>query len=496
MQTTRRRFVTGLSATLCPFAAANSRLAPSHTAFDSASQRIGNAVATGQVTGVAVAVTHKGSIVWEEGFGWADEAAQRAVTSRTPFCLASITKPFTTTLLAMLAADGRIGLDQAAGQYFDGLAPRGPNGDPRGATIRRLGAHAGGLSTIFEMYFPDQGMSSPTTETILQQYGGLAFPPGETYEYSNVGYAMLGGIASKVTDQEFGKLMRARVLEPLEMHDSFFGTDRKLPSRALQYEAAGKALPYYTTATPASGELFVSAHDLARFALFNLAGIRGQGSTLLDGRWLTELHRPVLAGPAGTATSFGWFRARTPAGLNVIYKDGGQPGVSTTMYLVPSHDVSCLVLTNRSDNHDLAIGIVNEIMASFINGWETPDATPDSQLTSFIARPEDRGRWEGQLIGGGARMQAVLEFAADNQVTLALDGDPPAPLTAIRSQAGGVVGKTTGTITAPDAVRAKANRLAIKLIPYAGKLVGRVLASAARPGTVLPYVISLSHARS
>jgi hypothetical protein len=100
------------------------------------------------------------------------------------------------------------------------------------------------------------------------------------------------------------------------------------------------------------------------------------------------------------------------------------------------------------------------------------------------------------LIGGGARMQAVLEFAADNQVTLALDGDPPAPLTAIRSQAGGVVGKTTGTITAPDAVRAKANRLAIKLIPYAGKLVGRVLASAARPGTVLPYVISLSHARS
>jgi CubicO group peptidase (beta-lactamase class C family) len=192
---------------------------------------------------MAVAVTHKGRIVWEEGFGWADESTRRAVTHHTPFCLASITKPFTTTLLSMLAADGRIGLDQAAGRYFQGLAPRGPNGDPQGATIRRLGAHAGGLSTIFAMYFPDQGMSPPPTQTLLRDYGILAFPPGEIYEYSNVGYAMLGAIASKVTNEEFATLMSTRLLDPLGLHDSFFGTDRKLPGRALQYEAAGKVLP-------------------------------------------------------------------------------------------------------------------------------------------------------------------------------------------------------------------------------------------------------------
>jgi CubicO group peptidase (beta-lactamase class C family) len=460
--------------------------------FDSVSDRIARAAATGDATGVAVAVTHKGKVVWEQGFGWADQATHRAVTSHTPFCLASITKPFTTTLLAMLAADGRIGLDQAAGQYFGDLAPRGPNGDPRGATIRRLGAHASGLSTIFAMYFPDRGQASPSAETILRDYGMLAFPPGAIYEYSNVGYAMMGAIASKVTDQEFGKLMRDRLLEPLGLHDSFFGTDPELPNRALQYEAAGKVLPYYTTATPPSGELFVSAHDLARFALFNLGDIRDPGSNILGNRWLAEIHEPVLAGPAGSATSFGWFRARTKTGLNVVYKDGGQPGVSTTIYLVPSHDLSCLVLTNRSDNYALAIGIVNEILAGFIEGWDTPDARPDLQVTPFIARPEDRGRWEGPLTGGGVEMKAVLEIAGDDHVAFSLDGDAPVQLSEVRSQGGGLLGKATGTITAPDAVRAKANRLALKLIPYEGRLVGRVLASAERPGTTLPYVISLT----
>jgi hypothetical protein len=91
-------------------------------------------------------------------------------------------------------------------------------------------------------------------------------------------------------------------------------------------------------------------------------------------------------------------------------------------------------------------------------------------------------------------MKARLDIAADNRATFSLDGAPPAQLTDTRSQGGGLLGKTAGIITSPDAVRANANRLSIKLIPYDGRLVGRVLASAERPGTTLPYVISLNRA--
>jgi len=55
------------------------------------------AIADEKATGVAVAVVQGGRIVWEDGFGWANREAGLKVTPHTPFSLASITKPFTTT---------------------------------------------------------------------------------------------------------------------------------------------------------------------------------------------------------------------------------------------------------------------------------------------------------------------------------------------------------------------------------------------------------------
>jgi len=175
----------------------------------------------------------------------------------------------------------------------------------------------------------------------------------------------------------------------------------------------------------------------------------------------------------------------------VIFKDGGQPGVSTTVYLVPSHDLSCVVLTNRSDNYDFVVSIVDEILRSFIRGWDTPDAGPGGPTAPFVAQPEFRGRWEGELSGGGARMRCALEIASDHDTTFSLDGGLPERVLNLLSQQGGLVGKTVGKITAAEAVRTQSNNLALKLVPHEGRLVGRALATAERPGTMLPYVLSL-----
>ncbi len=65
-------------------------------------------IARGGATGVAVAVACNGKIVWEEGFGWANREAAVKATSRMPFNLASLTKPFTTTTLMTLVAEGKL----------------------------------------------------------------------------------------------------------------------------------------------------------------------------------------------------------------------------------------------------------------------------------------------------------------------------------------------------------------------------------------------------
>src|ERR1700748_2907782 len=86
--------------------------------FEPVRHRILKEIASGAATGVAVAVVHNGKIVWEEGFGWANREAAVKATSRTPFNLASLTKPFTTTTLMTLVAEGKLSLDDPANNYL------------------------------------------------------------------------------------------------------------------------------------------------------------------------------------------------------------------------------------------------------------------------------------------------------------------------------------------------------------------------------------------
>jgi len=79
--------------------------------------------------------------------------------------------------------------------------------------------------------------------------------------------------------------MTQRVLTPLGLDDSFFGTSvARLSTGAVRYDYSGNPIPYYATATPASGELYACAHDLARFAIFNMKHC--DRARILGARWI------------------------------------------------------------------------------------------------------------------------------------------------------------------------------------------------------------------
>ena len=120
--------------------------------------------------------------------------------------------------------------------------------------------------------------------------------------------------------------MHQRVLAPLGLSDSFFGSDTvRVRSGATRYDSLGRPIPHYTTSTPASGELYASAHDLALFALFNMRHLAKGQSAILSEQNLDELHRPVFTGPSGVATTFGWFKSQTTSGVPFFFKTGGDP---------------------------------------------------------------------------------------------------------------------------------------------------------------------------
>lgn len=458
--------------------------------FGSVRRKILEAVAGGAATGVAVAVAHNGKIVWEEGFGWANREAGVKATSHTPFNLASLTKPFTATTLMTLVAEGKLSLDDPANAHLAKSKIVGTNGNPDAATVRRLGAHVSGLPTLFAMYDHNEANLTPGPDGLLAEYGNLAYPPGTCFEYSNIGFAALSAIASKLTGVEFGTLMAQRVLAPLGLDDSFFGTSTaRLSTVAMRYDASGNAVPDYTTATPASGELYASAHDLAQFAMFNMK--QGDREQILDDRWIDELHKPVFVGPSGVATTFGWFTQHLTSGERVIFKGGGQPGVATALSMIPSENLACLVLTNRTDGRELCSSVCNEILSSYLAEWHPPEENSGPGPTPFVVGPELSGRWRGTLTNDGAQMQVRLHIESSDSSTLQLNDNPADKITEMHLEGVGFTGASTGVIESPDARRTQAKALSLKLIPHEGRLMGRILATDSKTA-VLPYVVSLN----
>lgn len=465
--------------------------------FEPVRNRIQQAITRGDATGVAVAVIQKGRIVWEEGFGWANREANLKATPHTPFSMASLTKPFTATTLMTLVAAGKLSLDEPANRYLAESKIIGTNGDAQAATVRMLGAHASGLPGIYESYEANEAKLVPSPNALLAAYGRLAYPPATCYEYSNIGYAALNAIASALTRTDFGALMSTKVLVPLGLNDSFFGSDTlRVHSGATRYDSLGHPIPHYTTSTPASGELYASAHDLARFLLFNMRHpARGQASILSE-QDINQLHRPVFTGPSGVASTFGWFTSQTPSGVRFFFKSGGDPGVANRMCFVPSKGLACVVVTNRSNAGELAYGVCDEVMSKHLPDWRRPDENCGSPSTPFVATSAFHGRWHGMLQNGGAHMPVQLAIESAQAATLAI-GARAEQITAIRADGNAFTGTSTGAINSADAIRTGARTLQIKLLPRDNQLVGRVFAIAGDPNfknVRLPYVLTFSRA--
>ena len=497
--TTRREFLSALALasipSILPASTKSTSSANSSAArldkrdFGPVRDRILKEIAAGSATGVAVAVVHKGQIIWEEGFGWANREAAVKATSRTPFNLASLTKPFATTTLMTLIAEGKLSLDDPANNYLAKSKIVGANGNADAATVQQLGAHVSGLPTMFAMYYRNEANLALSPDALLTEYGNLAYPPGSCFEYSNIGFVALDAIASDLTGMDFGNLMTQRVLTPLGLDDSFFGTGvARLETGALRYDSSGNPIPYYTTATPASGELYASAHDLARFAMFNMR--HRDPARILDDSWIDELHKPVFVGPSGVATTFGWFTTHLKSGEQVIFKGGGQPGVRTALYMVPSKNLACLVLTNRSDGRELCSSVCNEILSSYLPEWRQSDETSAQSPSPFVITPGLSGHWQGTLTNDGAKMQVRLKIETSDSATLQLDEKPAERVTEMHLEGIGFTGASTGAIESLDAIRTGAKTLSLKLIPHGGMLVGRILATDSKTVT-LPYTLSL-----
>lgn len=447
--------------------------------FDTVRALIGRAIADG-VPSIAVAVAKDGRIVWEEGFGWADRERQVSANEHTMYSLASISKPMTATGLMKLVERGTVQLDRPANEYLGAGRLTGVAGDVAQATVRRVMSHTAGLPLHYQFFYTSAGYDRPSMDTTISRYGIVVNPPGDVYQYSNLGYGILDHIISRVSGRSYADYMRTEVFLPLRLTHTSVDIGPGLERFAAQrYDSKQRPIPFYTFDHPGGSAVYSSAHDLVRFGMFHLKNrLPDQERILADSTIdaMQRIHTPDTSSGYG----LGWLIARDDNGYRRVSHSGGMPGVATVLNLYPAENLAIAVMTNKSDGAPFRIA--EEIAATMLPryaaelaarrarqaaaGPTTPPAFPPGELS---------GAWTGTLrIYDGATPIALL-FQPDGDVHVTLGSQLKTLLSGASYTNGNLVGRFAGTIPT-DEQRRYAHSVLLNLRLRDGALRGQASA--------------------
>jgi len=374
---------------------------------------------------VAVGVAKRGKIVWEEGFGWANKEKKVQATPRTMYSVGSLSKPMTATAVMILAERGLIDLNVPANTYLGEAKLRAFAGTPEDATVKRLLHHTAGLPMYWHFYEGELA-GRPDPETIIQRYGILTTPPGERYEYSNLGYSILATILERVSGKNFREFMRGEVFEPLGLRTtSIFDDPPDADTVAPRYIGNKEVSTFYDYHLRGASAVYSSAHDLLRFGMFHLKNRLDDQKQIIAPKSIEEMQESVDSRLTSSRYKIGWDVGER-YGYDVVTHGGVMPGVRMILLLLPSEDIAVVVLSN-GDNIELP-RIYDPILASLLpdyrDRWrrQQPGQGP-GRPGSFSPPAPLVGEWSGTITTYEKVLPAGLICRSDGSVTLLLGVD-------------------------------------------------------------------------
>ena len=278
----------------------------------------------------------------------------RPVETDTLFEIGSITKPFTALLLADMAVRGEVALADPLAKYLPGgvdVAQR----SGRAVTLADLATHTSGLPSLPDDFAP-RDIGNPYADyTLAQLYGFLSrFVPaaeiGTTFDYSNLGYGLLGQALAHRAGTDYAGLVQARVTAPLGMTSTMIGVSGEAGERLAPAHGADLApLPHWDLPVLAgAGALRSTVRDLMHFVEAALGYRENRLAAAFDamlavrrptdrpdvavglGWMIEEIEGDTLVwhnGGTGGHRSFAGYRVRTGTGVVVLSNTSAQLGI-------------------------------------------------------------------------------------------------------------------------------------------------------------------------
>lgn len=275
---------------------------------------------------------------------------------KTIYQIGSITKVFTTTMLAQDLLAGRMKLDVHAQQYLPAefVLPKEPD---REITLEDLATHHSGLPALPQLSIalmigggiaknPYAGLDHESLAQLLP-LTWLSNPIGSEYSYSNLGVGLIGDALVHTNHADsYDTLAKERIIKPLDLIDTGVKLDdRKLSRLAQGYDTLGMKTPAWEFPSLAGcGALYSTVDDLLVFAAANL-GLKD--SALAPSMKLAQEPRPKYPLPKG-AIGLGWHHL-IYHDIPMIWHNGATGGYSSMLALLPTKRMGIVILSNSGD---------------------------------------------------------------------------------------------------------------------------------------------------
>ena len=328
-------------------------------------KQVREALRAWSVPGAAVIVVRGHQTLVAQGFGVREVGKPEPVTAHTVFPLASCTKAFTTTLVAMLADDGAIGWDDPVSKHLPGFKLSNPHANAL-VSLRDLLTHRTGVSGHDLLWY----RAPWSLDETIRRVGlvPLDYPFRGGYRYSSIMYLAAGRALERAVGEKWDKLVRNRICEPLGMTGVTF-TTRDIPQQADRASGhrSGKdgqtiVVPWYEIDEPnPSGSVNATATDIAAWLKFHLSnGLGPSGKRLVSATNLAETHTPQtiirlegltrILNPETVQLSYamGWL-VYDYRGKKVLSHGGMIDGFRVQLTFLPEEDLGIGILANLQD---------------------------------------------------------------------------------------------------------------------------------------------------
>lgn len=303
----------------------------------------------GNTAGLVLAVIDHG-LIRRYSYGTTDKNKNLLPDpDKTIFEIGSVTKTFTSLLLAQQVSKGRMQLNDPVSKYLpDSIPLLTFNGAP--IQIVHLANHTSGFprlpSNIFNGHVDPK---DPYRHYVIDSlYSFLAhYPPGiqpgTTFSYSNLGAGMLGTILEKQYQMDFGHMVIKQICKPLGMLHTFV----EIPKPLITYFAQGynengiATSPWDLSSLKGSGAIRSTLNDMIRYVQAQM-----NGKSLLE-KSVKLTHVPTFSGP-GQVMGLGW-RINTTGQQRYYHHSGGTGGFRSFVGFNKERQFAVVILSNAAE---------------------------------------------------------------------------------------------------------------------------------------------------